>query len=264
MLAAVVLAGACGDLGGGETTLAGALSGAGIDASALEPWTERGGRTFYRMEVSGSSAVAVWRLARTAAPQAGYWPLIVSGPDAAEGLTDWETQDDRTVPEVLADAGEVDVKAWMADRALAAPKVFEVPRGRWEATWDPPDHPQALLDVSTRALRGQAWLTFVPAARPEDVPAVLGYGGWNDCPPAHVHVAFLRRWNEAWGAVPIAASRDTLELHADRLPRSRTAAFHLANELFVYCPDAVHQGVGTVDSLGAGLMHARFWSLWWD
>ena len=38
----------------------------------------------------------------------------------------------------------------------------------------------------------------------------------------------------------------------------------LAREQFVYCPDIVYQGTGTLAGLAAALLEGTTWYFWWD
>lgn len=45
---------------------------------------------------------------------------------------------------------------------------------------------------------------------------------------------------------------------------SRETLLRTAEEMFVVCPDVVHQGAGTIDRLAAHLGASTLWTLWWD
>jgi hypothetical protein len=105
----------------------------------------------------------------------------------------------------------------------------------------------------------------VPAATPEDVLAVVGWGDWNACPPPEQHVAVLRSWRERYGARLQAMSHDTLELAVERPPADRAAAIALAREQFGYAEDIVVQwNHPTIGELAAALIGSDRWHFWWD
>jgi hypothetical protein len=79
-----------------------------------------------------------------------------------------------------------------------------------------------------------------------------------------VHVAFLKRWHEAWGAEVVGIAGDVVEMEVARPPKDRAAALALAREQFLYCADIVHQGVGSLEALGAILLGGKVWYFWWD
>jgi hypothetical protein len=38
----------------------------------------------------------------------------------------------------------------------------------------------------------------------------------------------------------------------------------LAQEHFIYCPELVHQGTQTLNSLAANICNNTIWNFWWD
>jgi hypothetical protein len=122
-------------------------------------------------------------------------------------------------------------------------------------TWDP--------DVGSREL-DSVFILLVHADHSWEVPAKLLYGGWNECPVPQVHVGFLKRWFGLHDAEIISIGRATIEMRVGKPPVSRDEALELAREQFVYCPDCVDQGAGSVPSLAAELLNGRIWHFWWD
>jgi hypothetical protein len=105
---------------------------------------------------------------------------------------------------------------------------------------------------------------LVPASKPTDVPAVVGFGDWNECPAPEFHVALHRRWQERYGAELVGMSSDVIEMRVARPPRSRDDAMALAQEQYAYCDDIVHQGVESLSALAATLLEGTVWFFWWD
>ncbi len=105
----------------------------------------------------------------------------------------------------------------------------------------------------------------VPAEASEEVLAVVGWGGWNACPPPEEHVAVLRRWRSRYGAALKAMSTDTLELYVVRPPTTFDDALLLAREQYAYASDIVDQGEHpSVGVLAAALAGSDHWHFWWD
>ena len=119
------------------------------------------------------------------------------------------------------------------------------------------------LDATTGAPR-PTLISAIAAADPAEIPAVLGWGGWNACPEPAVHVALLRHWRETHGAELAGISEDILELRVARPPRTREDALALARDLDAYSPDVVDQGLETVANLGSTLLDSPVWFFWWD
>ncbi|MBI4514827.1 MAG: DUF4253 domain-containing protein [Deltaproteobacteria bacterium] len=107
-------------------------------------------------------------------------------------------------------------------------------------------------------------LALVPTVHAWEIPLLLGFGGFNDCPEPVEHAAVLRRWQESHGARLFALSGSVLELVVDHPPSTGEAALALAREQFAYCTDIVTQGTQTVEQLAAGLWNAPRWFFWWD
>ncbi len=61
----------------------------------------------------------------------------------------------------------------------------------------------------------------------------------------------------------ISVGRATIEMRVGKPPSTRDEALELAREQFVYCPDSVDQGAGSVPSLAAELLNGRVWHFWW-
>lgn len=108
-------------------------------------------------------------------------------------------------------------------------------------------------------------VALMPAQASWEIPAVIGYGGWNDYPTPEDHVAILRYWNHRYGAELVAMTGKTVELTVRRPPRTRPEALALAWEYFVY-NDGYYDYYGAEDitQLAAGLLGADTWIAWWD
>lgn len=119
-------------------------------------------------------------------------------------------------------------------------------------------------DILTRRPRPLVYLARIPTAKPWEIPAYLGYGGWNDCPEPAVQVAVLRRWHERYGAAPYAMAGDVVECWVERPPVDREGAEALAREQYFYCADIVDQGTKTLLALASSLKGSGAWYFWWD
>ncbi len=68
-------------------------------------------------------------------------------------------------------------------------------------------------------------------------------------------------WNTKYGLIVIGCSRDWLHVEFDKMPTDMNA---FTNEVFTFCPDTVHQGVGTIDKLKEVIIKMKGVWLWWD
>lgn len=99
---------------------------------------------------------------------------------------------------------------------------------------------------------------------PWQLPAALGFGGGNECPPPEVHAAFHRAWFDKYGAEIVGVSCDAVECFVKNPPRDREAAMSLAWEQYWYCSDIVNQGCESISRLAAELLDTSSWGFWWD
>ena len=68
-------------------------------------------------------------------------------------------------------------------------------------------------------------------------------------------------WKSNYGLIVIGCSRDWLHIQFDKLPTDMDA---FANEVYEFCPDAVDQGVGSIDELKKAITEMQGLWLWWD
>ncbi|MEU8773972.1 DUF4253 domain-containing protein [Streptomyces sp. NPDC048606] len=136
---------------------------------------------------------------------------------------------------------------------------------------DPEGNPEAGARATARALLAEGWfgrprLALVPAARPADVPAVLGWSGPvnHEGDTARIS-AVLRSWEDRFGARLLALGFDRLDLYVAAPPRTPADVLAVAAEHFAFCPDNVWQGSGTVAAYAEeGVAGSSHWSFWWD
>ncbi len=107
-------------------------------------------------------------------------------------------------------------------------------------------------------------IVLIPTNDWTTVPAHLHWGGWNSCPAAEYHVAALRSWRDRFGAELVGLGFDMMNLRVTRRPQTRSDALALAREQYIYCPDNVDQGLGTLNAFAAHLIANSWWNFWWD
>ena len=98
-----------------------------------------------------------------------------------------------------------------------------------------------LLFIWTSTLANQS-LRSISGSRVEaswQLPAVLRYGSWNDCPEAEVHWRVHREWQDAYGAEIASIPGDVVECIVEHPPIDRTTAVILARQQYAYCGDIV-------------------------
>lgn len=116
-------------------------------------------------------------------------------------------------------------------------------------------------------LRSPGWapqILLVPATRPADVPAHLGWrGAANQNLDGGDVSAVLRSWEDRFGAVLSGLGFDTLTLAVGEPPTEPAEIRHVMQEINAFCPDLVKQGIGDLGGLDP-MVRGREWSFWWD
>lgn len=119
-------------------------------------------------------------------------------------------------------------------------------------------------DAITGAVFPKVLIGLAKIAQPWHLPAVLPFGGWNECPTAAEHVAVMKLWHERHGAEITGMSHDTIECTVARPPADPGAAMDLALEQEAYCCDIVLQAAGSAEELAEELENSTYWYFWWD
>lgn len=236
-----------------------------------EPFSGRATLTF---SVRGEDALTAWHLLAGGHHSSRAWPVITGErPFSADGANRSPVTVDRDAGALLAEWFRGQFEDTEEDLEAEIGPLARTPgeAGRHAAAVPPAEvftDLEALVfshrNRLTREGLPRVFLALVPDARPWEVPAWLGFGGYNGCPVPAEHLAVLRRWNERYGLRTVGVTGDVLELAVDRPPQTAAQALLLATEQFSYCPDLVHQGCGSVPELAAGLIGCPLWSFWWD
>jgi hypothetical protein len=178
-------------------------------------------------------------------------------------LEHFEDADEDT--EELLDASlTIEADSWLAGRAASDPEYYEEERGEWPEDNEPSSEIIGHIDLATHEPFDEVVIALVPAEASWQVPCLLKFGGWNECPRPEEHSAVIRQWEQKYGARIITVSNDTIEMQVAKPPSSREEALDLAREQFVYCPDIVQQGTQTIEALAATLLNGTVWFFWWD
>ena len=213
--------------------------------------------SIYIYFVPGEKAIRTWQELRKLAPELGYWPLVLGDDRAFEGTKKF-----------FESIAKLTKKRSSPPAVDSAQKFFEtreqdvgedLPTGPWPVKPAPPHSFYLPSKPDKRTVMG-----LFPASHSSQVLKLVNYGDWNECPPVEVHVAVHDYWNALYGAEIVCFSSDTLECRVDRQPANREQALALAREQYLYCPDIVDQGTGTIQALAAGLLASDGWFFWWD
>ena len=169
------------------------------------------------------------------------------------------------VVQMLAEIDEIDPQLWFAERAEEDPEYYAIEAGEWPDDIEvPSDNLIAHCDILTGEPYPEVFIAAIPAEHSWMTPCYLNFGNWNAVPSAPEHAAIFRYWLEKYGASVVSLADDVVELIVARPPRTREEALALAKEQYIYCPDIVQQGVGSVEALAATLINSTVWFFWWD
>ena len=214
--------------------------------------------------VAGRQALARWRELRTAGRSAGFYPVIVGDPKEAARLAENVSLNPAAPAAILQAASRLSADAVLRHRAGQDPDLLaNVELGEWPAQ---PSRPSIItpFELLGGQPKREVLIAQLPTLHSWEVPALLRFGAWNDCPAPEEHVALHRAWHERYGAEIVALTGDVMECLVARPPQTRDEALALAREHFAYCPDVVFQGVETLTALAAALHQHDTWYFWWD
>jgi hypothetical protein len=178
------------------------------------------------------------------------------------------------------DAATVLAQAWAGQ--APSPEEFEREPEFFESWFPPfgmefpglaPGQDQELSHAELAAALGwfgPARVGLVPAARPADVLALVGYNGTaNGYGTPELLSAVLRSWEDRFGAVLVEVGFDYIRLLARRPPRTLPGARAVAAELLLMCDefwpiDKPHTAFGDIEPTAAAILRFPIWSMWLD
>ncbi len=216
----------------------------------------------------GATALATLEKDRAQAAAAGACAFL-----AGDGIDkhDAKRPDAAALAGILAQVDAFDVGAWLEQRRVAADALLApaLPRMGMSAeeflamtTGEWPGEQEHMAPTLDR--KPMVRIARIGVMASWQIPAALGYGGWNDCPETVAQTAMAKRWAAMYDADIIGVSHDIIEWEVRKPPRTQKAAMALAWEQFRLCRDIVDQGVQTVSNLGGSLLNSRHWYFWWD
>ncbi|PRX50280.1 uncharacterized protein DUF4253 [Prauserella shujinwangii] len=203
----------------------------------------------------------------------GMWPLLVHRDVRFEARGEDWIDDRGWLPPAAETVGAFDPAAVLAswwerpccDGSCLHPFGAEFPGLARKSNGRADPLAEAGNTGSIIASHGESRLALAEAARPADVPAVLGWHGMARVTgqPAAVS-AVLRSWEDRFGAVLISLGFDTLELSVAAPPKTRERSLAVAAEHRAFCLANFVGQPGTMREFAAGLTGRRLWQFWWD
>jgi hypothetical protein len=242
-----------------------------------------GDNKIFRGVLPAGRVVETWMKLAKAASETKYWPIIRGA------LDDYHEPVECDADAVLAaaPAGSIReiLKPRMEERREALAEIMpefaqitdmdELARladvtginlfgENVEEPW-PTEAPDRVSFHTVSELKGRpAAVLLIKVEHSYEVPAHLGFGGWNDCPSPELQVAVLREWHKEYSAVPACITGDVLECAVVKRPQTETEAMKVAAEQWIFCDDIVTQGTQTVRKLAMEIWRSPNWFFWWD
>ena len=256
---------------GSPEDLAGRFAALGIDVPAL---TWHGnlavGVPVADFPCSAEEAIGWWRRLHAVAGRTGYQPVLID-PDRTVLFADPVLEELTWVPlgpaERLTQSAALDPVAVLNAKGATLDTVDPDEVERWLKQW--PDDPCRIDRFRLPYDCGQdgpVVLALVPAAHGWQVPVLLSYGYFNDCPHPSVHGAVLRHWHQRYGLDVVSMTHAAMEFAVSRPPRTRRDALEFAWEYVMYCLDGFDMVYEAEDmgGMAACLIDAEVVRAWWD
>jgi hypothetical protein len=226
----------------------------------------------------------VWQALNGLHHDTGLVPILLAFLDGGHQGRPWDTGEIDSRCDLAAvdrlDAASVLAQQWAS--SAPTPKEFER-EPELLAGWFPPfglefpglapgqDRELTSAELAA-ALRwfGPARIGLVPAARPADVLAQLGFNGTaNGYGTPELLSAVLRSWEDRFGAVLIEVGYAHIRMLVRRPPRTLPDAQGAAGELYIMCDEFWPPGkpaiaVYDVRQIAEHTLNIPIWSMWWD
>ena len=209
---------------------------------------------------------AVCRRLRRCFDRSGLWPFLAPGWERP--FRAGEVSGPAPVPEPIT----VFRANWEKIR-LVSPDGTLLPHPPWPGLASPsgPPDPDRVLFPDVADGFGAADLLLVPATRPADSTAQLGwYGACNWSLTGADISAVLRTWEDRFGAYLVSIGFAEFTLVVTRPPTNDDQCLLLADEHYAFCPDNFYPQTlepphsYTREEYAERLRGARSWHFWWD
>ncbi len=193
----------------------------------------------------------------------GAFPVLLGDRSAFVQTLDLMSTDGISFESTLAAGLSLDPELWMKDQVDSDPEHFDFRNTKLGRAYKVLPLTAARNGGFGDGFKKEVFIGLLPVSHGWQVPALLGLGGWNACPEAHVHVAFFRRWQERYGAEVTSVAYDVVEFKVSRPPSTAEEALALAREHYIYCTD-FDLGASGIGGLAAHLLNSPSWYFWWD
>lgn len=214
------------------------------------------------IQVSGEQAVE--QMNQLMKSEESRHPVLIGDKQEVANLLDNMQLCQQNYEQILQESQKIRVPDWFSQRVSKNPNYLTSPLGEWPANPTPSYGVTIHLEPLSGSPYDEVSIALVEVDEYWKIPALLKFGGWNDCPQPWEQVAVLHYWYEKYKAIVIGMASDKLELLVQQPPTTSDDALSLAHEQFVFCPDLVFQKFSTLNALAASLINSTIWSFWWD
>ena len=193
--------------------------------------------------------------------------IICGDDDELENLLSQVDSADEDPMYYVECAEDVDIFIWLSDRLEEFEEDYDLDEEAIVGAW--PEHIDVQefvlnTDITTGQILAEVNAVELEVSSSWHIPALLNFGGWNECPEPEIHCAIWQYWQKTYDAHIVAVSHDVIEAKVFRPPRTRDQAMELAWQQYLYCTDIVDQGVQSLSNLAASLIDHDLWYFWWD
>lgn len=108
----------------------------------------------------------------------------------------------------------------------------------------------------------EAHIVLFPTELGWEVPALLYFGGCNNCPGPSEQVYWLKHFHDRYASELVFIDSNAIGLWSQRPIADRETAITAARELCTYCLD-LRDTVDNLYWIAAGCMQGRFWYIAW-
>ena len=223
--------------------------------------------TFTSIKVAGTEAVERLNELRDQFAQTGEYPFLIGPQDDLERMIESAESPRQSPEEIIRASQKIDLDEWVAERRA---EMKECGYSPYEdlGEWPGEIHEKGSLCLHKNVVNGnvlpEVYIGLAQVKTSWHLPAILNFGGWNDCPEPEVQCAFHRKWQTDWGAEICSVGGGVIECTVNEPPQDQQSAMQLAWEQYWYCGDIVVQGCETISNLGATLLKSPYWFFWWD
>ena len=223
---------------------------------------------FTTLKIPGGDAIRLLNEHRSRYPATGQYPFLIGDAEDLARIEEAAKFYDQDPAETIRISLDLNPLEWIAGEQKFAEEDHGFSPDKIVGDWPGEVAEKGSIGLHKEVLSGkikpEVYLGLAKIEKPWHLPAILRYGGWNECPGPEVHCALHREWQKRYGAEITGMSGDIVECVVTKPPTDRNEATILAWEQYWYCVDIVEQGCESVSNLAATLLNSPYWYFWWD